>query len=536
MTLSKKHKKLTIILSAIIISMVVLIFILQLIVSSIVTNKIENALADRDEELYKVEVGTTKMNLFTMTLILKDINITPDSAYLSKLLTSETKHENIFKVSIPMLRIRNIGIIGLIKDKFIDVGDFVLKKAKVEVYTDGRPSPKKVEKKQVHKGLFNLDSIPLPGIGGGLIHKITIAEFGFNFINIIKNDTVFSAKRLNLDFENASLLKNETDSTSFRFKLNDVAVELTDERFQLPGGKYEMSFHKLRYNKHDSTLVFNNLSVKPRYSRTKMVSFSNYQYEIYNADIEKVEVKSINLRDIIKETKIFLSNVSVDNMKLVIFKDKSKPFDESKRPKLPNQLLKGMKQELYIDSINITNSELVYSEKHDLMEELMMVTLGDFNVRIKNITSIPDSINAGTSMSINLVAKLQKTIPMGVDIYFPMKSVSDTFMFSGHLAGGEMKIFNSVLLPVLGLKFEQGSLDKIKFSANANPTYSVGTMTMQYHDLVGDVQKQDMVEKNKFLSWVANSVIIRNNPIKDKDVRVVPMYFERVNYKGIGNY
>ena len=536
MNIFKKYRKSIVISSVVLASIVVIILVLQLIIGSIITNKIENAIDKREDNQYKITVGTVKINLFTMTLILKDLKVTPDSLYLKGLASKSVKQPDILRVKVPVLRIRNISILKLIRDKFIDVGSFVLKNAHIDVYTDGKTITSKDKKPKSSSALFNFDSIPLPGIGGGRIGALKINEFGINLINVNKGDTIVSANSLDLALYDVELLKNENDSTSFMLKLKDVDFNMSNETFYLPGGNYILSFKDMSFSMNKSLLVFDKLSIKPRYSRSKMVSLSKFQYEIYNVDIERIEINSIDLKQIIRESKFFFSSIDVDNMKLNIFKDKHFPFDESKRPTLPQQMLKALKKDLNIDSITISNSELEYSELHELMKEPMIVTLGNFNVKVKNITSVVDSMINGAVMTINLKANLQKTIPMEVDIAFPMKSIRDTFMFSGYLGKGEMKIFNPIVLPAIGVKFESGIIDRIDFKATANTIYSIGSMTMLYHDLEGDIQRKDMVETNKFLSWVANSVLIQNNPIKDNDPRTVPMYFERVMYKGLGNF
>lgn len=536
MSIFLKYKKPIIITSIVIVSIVMLILILQIIASNIVENKIVNALSTRDANKYNIEVGKAKVNLFTMTLILKDVEVIPDSLFMEELRNSQTKHEDVFHITIPVLRVRNIGVFDLLLDKFANVGEFVIKGAKIEMFTDGKKSPAESKDVQKTNPKFSLDSIPIKGIGGGEIGKVVLSDFGINVINIEKEDTVFSARSLNLTIDGISLLKNDGDSVSFNLKVNDLDVKMENEQFLLPGGKYLLSFGEMHYKMQDSLLIFNDLKIIPRYSQSYMVSLSKFQYEIYNVGIDKAEIKSINLRSIIQSKKIYLSSVEIEKLQLNIFKDKRLPFDESKRPKLPQQMLKEMKQDMYIDSIVIRNSELIYSERHKLMKEPMAVTLGDFNVKVNNVTSVLDSIMEGNIMTINLVANLQKTIPMEVNIIFPLKSVSDTFSFSGHLGSGDVQIFNAIVLPVLGMKFETGYIDGIDFTAHANPVYSVGEMTMLYHSLKGDVQKQDMAETNKFLSWLANSVLLQNNPIKDKDPRAVPLYFDRVIYKGAGNY
>ncbi len=536
MSFFTRYKKPLTLVSIIIIAIIVLIFFLQFILGIIIENKIENAIQGKESKQYNIDVGSAKINLFTMTFILKDIIVTPDSLYLSKLSHNETSFTSMVEANIPKLRVRNIGALGILMNNYINIGGIVLDDARICIYNSGKKNPSDGKKSLASPNIFKLDSIVLPGIGGGVIDRIDINEFGLIVYNVVSSDTVFATKSINLSLDNISLIKNDFDSTSFRLKLKDIDFNLKNEKFLLPGGKYTIEFEDLKFIMNTQKAEFKNLAIKPRFRRSKMVGLSKYQYEIFDVEISKVDIDSINIRQIINNSGIYISNVVVDGMDLKIFKDKRNPFDESKRPLLPQQLLKNLKKDLYIDSLTIKNSVLVYSERHTIMKELMTVTLGSFNVKVKNITSVTDSIINGVVMSISLRANLQNAIPMGVDMIFPMKSVSDTFMFSGYLGSGNMKKFNSVVLPAVGIKFESGTLDKLTFKATANPTYSIGSMKMQYHDLMGDVQKQGVVESNKFLSWLANSVIISNNPVKGKDVRNVPMYFNRVVYKGLGNF
>jgi len=532
----KKYKKLLVITSIVIASLVLLILVAQFIIGNILQNRLEDSLSSSEKKDYKISVGNVKVNLFTMTLILKDVQIEPDSLLISQIKLQKWSQKKGFRINIPNLRVRYIGVISFIADKYVDVGSFVIKNAKIDLLTSGKstiPKAKKVDKPATP---FNIDSIVLPGINGAILNRFLVKDFAFNIIDIKHNDTIFQTKSFNVQIKNIALIKNEDDSSSFRLMLKDFDFHMSDERFQLPGDKYILSFDDMSFNMNQNQLIFKKLKITPRYSQSSMVELSEFQYEIYNCEIEKAEFNSLYPLNIIRSSKIFMSDVLIHNMKLSIFKDKRRPFDTKKRPKLPQQLLKSLKQDLYIDSLIINDSELIYAERHDMMEEPMVVTLGKLNVKVKDITSIFDSIVKGTVMSIRLQAKLQKKIPMGVNIYFPMRSIADTFSFNGWLGNGDMELFNNVTLPAIGVKFKSGYLDGLSFKARANPTYSMGEMTMLYHDLNGIVVRKDMKKTNKFLSWAANQIINKNNPAKNKENRVESMFFNRVMYKGLGNF
>ena len=536
MSFLEKNKKLLIIIASVVSSIVVLMLITQLILGNILENKLENALSKKEHQYYSISIGKVKVNLFTMTLILKNVDFIPNSAFISDLKLQKSQKQNAFKISIPVIRIRNIGLLNYLFNKEIGVDNFIIKDANFYLYKSAIKSTNKPKPNAKHISPIRIDSLVIPGINGIDINKILISNFSIKVVNMKNGDTTFSAKNLDLVYRHIALIKNEGNNNSLRLAVKDIDIIMKNEEFNLPGGKYSLSFDNLSLNVSSSLLTINNLKIKPQYSLGKMAKLSKYQYEIYTCDIKKLEVHSIIPMQIITTSNIFISNIVVDSMNLSIYKDKHFPFDTTKRPKMPTQSLKLLKDQLHIDSIIIKNSSLTYSELHVRMDTPMVVNLGNFNVVVSNITSIPDSVAKNPIMAIKLKANLQNVVPMGVNIYMPMNSVVDTFSFNGWLGKGKMKLFNKILLPAVGIKFDAGYLDGVKFTANANSTYSMGEITMLYHDLDGVVVRNDNEKTNKFLSWVANSAMIKNNPIENREIRTEPMFFDRVMYKGAGNF
>jgi hypothetical protein len=164
---------------------------------------------------------------------------------------------------------------------------------------------------------------------------------------------------------------------------------------------------------------------------------------------------------------------------------------------------------------------------------LMKVPISNLNAQITNITSI--SSYRKNPMKISADAILMKTGAAHLDALFPLKDYQNTFYFSGLLGATKLKVFDDALYPILGLKVLNGNLDKLTFSASANETESNGKMTMLYHDLEAEVFKSTN-EENKFLSWTVNTFVKKSNPRKNRTPREVNLHFDRVEYKGLGNY
>ncbi len=534
--MSKKQRKILIITASVIVAIVLLVFVFQLILSNILDKKLESALAENENIEYSIKVRKARVNLFTMTVILKDVDILPDSSFFEEVKAEKSVKKAVYRVSIPVIRIRNVHVFKLLRHKYIDINKLIIKRAVVEMFTVPQTQKKHASLRKKGDKLFNADTIQLSNISGLNLNLIELKGVTFRMINLKTNDTTFNAPDVSLDIQKIGLVKNEGENAGYKLIFKNIDFNLKSEKLMLPGGKYIFTFESMDFSMMDSILCFKGIKIEPRYSLSKMVSFSKYQYEIYNLNLKSIKIYDFYPRRFIHDSRVLISRIMIDGMDLSIFKDKSKPFNEAKRPLLPQQSLEKLKTNLFIDSVIFSNSKLVYSEKYPSRKEKMNVILGSLAGSITNISTINDSLNRNPLMKIDLAAKLQNKIDMGVEINLDLDSPVDTFSFSGYLKSGDLKSINDVTVPAIGAKVSNGYLDGLTFMANANPKLAMGEMTFLYHDLEGTIIRNDEMDENKFLTWIANKVIIENNPAKDKSPRTVPMYFERCEYKGIGNF
>jgi len=220
---------------------------------------------------------------------------------------------------------------------------------------------------------------------------------------------------------------------------------------------------------------------------------------------------------------------------LNIYKDNRKPFNEKKRPGLPHTGLKRMKFPMYVKKVAVNDSDILIETRMEKSDVLMNIPISNLNAKITNITSIKSFRE--NPMKVRADGLLMKTGIAHLDVVFPLKNQQNTFYFSGSLGPSKMKMFDSALYPVLGLKVLKGNLDKLTFSASANKKEATGKMTMLYHNLEAEVFKsKDASEENKFLSWTVNTFVKESNPKKNKAPREVTLHAERIIYKGLGNY
>ena len=519
---------------------VAIIFILIIIINQMAASLIEvkiKAALEKNQTEYLVKIGDVGGNIFFGNIRLKDIEIKPDSNLLQSIKDGTAPTSTAFDLDIPLIRIVGIGMYDAIVNSIIEVKTIQIKRAKIKIYKGkARKYEKDTIQEETQSARFNLDSIYLKNVSGISLEKIALINIDFQLWDIEKDKEILSNKLSKFELTGFYIHEYPDTVNVFYLDADELKVHISGEEFDLPGGEYKLSLKSLDYAKSDSVLRIKKMKFKPIWKdKFKMAAQWKFTKEIFDVEIDELNVYSFDFRKLFKEGAVYVDSIAITRLNLDIFKDKRYPFDESKRPKLPQQLFKTMKMPLYIGLVKIYDSKLIYKEKNKTSKDLLTVVLGSLSGEISFITSLKDSISTKKSMKIKLRSKMMNKPLLTTAFELPLYNKNNVFYFSGTLTAAPLKTFNPAAFPALGIKFTEGNLKSLTFKASATDSVSNGEMTMLYENLKTEVIKKDHVSKNKFLSWAANTVVKTSNPGKSGKIRVAVMGYDRDMYKGFMN-
>jgi hypothetical protein len=351
-------------------------------------------------------------------------------------------------------------------------------------------------------------------------------------INITSDEITFENKPMSFEFSGFKLEKIQDQV--YRLKPVENLFEIKNIEVSFPNKQYAFSIEKLRFNFEESLLNFINLSYKPLINKVKLANSYPFNTEVYDLNIKDMKIFNIDLHKLVENKGVFIDSILISRLSIDIYKDKRKPFDESKRPKLPHDLLKKMDMPLLIHKISLDSSQMDYEERLENKDILLKVNMTELSAHINNVSSIKEYRD--NPLNIDIHAKLMGKADLNLNMTLPLQDDQNTFYFSGQLGASELKFYDSAIIPAVGLKILQGNLETLTFKASANDFNSNGTMIMKYSDLEAEVFKHKNTDKSGFLSWSVNTLIHKSNPGKNGDLREVTMNFDRVMYKGLGNF
>ncbi len=208
------------------------------------------------------------------------------------------------------------------------------------------------------------------------------------------------------------------------------------------------------------------------------------------------------------------------------------PEDDLSIKPLYNKLLREIPFPLQVDTLNITNSKLVYEEEKTFDKGPGILEFASFNLKATYLnsgyqqTKLPDVV-------IAIDCQFMKTSPMKVDWRFNPMDQSDGFTIKGRILNFETSKLAVFTKPYLNVT-TTGTFDQVYFNFAGNDNTAGGDFALQYHDLkVKLYQKKNREKVSKLKSWVGN-LLLQND--SDGELMEQEVKVERIKEKSFFNY
>jgi hypothetical protein len=139
-------------------------------------------------------------------------------------------------------------------------------------------------------------------------------------------------------------------------------------------------------------------------------------------------------------------------------------------------------------------------------------------------------------MKLDVEAMVMGEGPLKVQLHLPLEGNLHNFVCSGSVGAMQLSPLNDMLEPAINMKFNGGKVNRMTFYFTASDKASKGWMEFHYQDLDVVLMKKKAEKEWGFISSLANTVTLSNNPAPGKDLKIVEIGFERDRNKGIINY
>lgn len=493
------------------------------IIKKLLNNKITDL---RIAGIYKIQYKKAYFDIFNLGISLTDIQLLADSSTESKKLFRY--HSQIFQIHLKRLALTRLNLPLLIQENKLEIGKIKLIEPKVYSYKNEKyigPAPAK----ENEIAFIEMDQISLKAI--------EVKDMSFEYFSKSQKKADLVINEIQFRLLNPTIYPDQFPELQNALKVEDIDLEINNISYDQHQSFYEFKLGKLTLDYTNSIIYLSDFKIDPRYDKKEFAKRNAFQTDRIELNIKHINIENYNIQEFIEHKIIAIKTIKIEGGKAEIYRDKNRPFNYKNFPKLPQQMLRNMEQEIMIDEIIAKKLDLVYIEKKAGAKKPGKIYFNKLQFKLNNLGNTSEW-QQNRELKISAQSKIYNKAKVNAQFNFPLGS--DTFYASGQLGKMNISAFNEMSVNNAGIKIEDGKLDKMDFVITANNKSSKGKLNLYYHDLEISLLKEEEtgeIKKKKLLNLLANKFLIpKENPKKNGDFYTGIIDFKRDPNKGFFNY
>lgn len=295
-----------------------------------------------------------------------------------------------------------------------------------------------------------------------------------------------------------------------------------------------LTWQNLRYSNKHKELSLDSFSYTPVAGREEYIASHPFQTDYIQAKSGAIQIKNIKPRMYFNDSTLFISTVSIQHPRIDVFRDKRPPFQHGIYKPLPTALVQKIPFLFSIDTIQVHDLTVQYSELSAKTEQTGVVLFTHIDASIYPVRNI--DLSNTDSLRLRATARFMDKIGIKLNMDESYTDSLKGFLLDVHMSPAHLPMLNPILEPLASIKVRSGELDTMILRAIGRDYVSLGEMQMQYRNLNIQFLKNGVQEKTtfitRFITWAANHLVLR----KHNEKRTGTVYFPRFRDRSIFNY
>lgn len=431
------------------------------------------------------------------------------------------KKENFIEVNIDELILNDLNPERLYYDDF-DVKSVIINRPTIKI------KGKSDQKSTVKKGMPKVDSINFYSTIENIFNYVKAQSVKINDANLEIGK--WKQSQINLEFEDVLIDENYYANRL----LHSKNIILNVDEVKTSSHHYNFKANKITFSTNPSQLWIQNIKIEPTFSKEEYYKVMKNQVDRIEAKIDYVKINTIDILHWIENEQLFAKELEIGTSKLDLFKDKRVPKIAKIKP-LPQELLSKIEKEFYIHTLNLKPSSLYYSEYSGNTPQGGKVHLDSLNLRMKNITNIPEKIAENRKVQADASALFMGAGQLNVHLEFDLLAENELQKVKGSLINFPLDHLNKIVEDAAGVRIREGHTHRLDFTMDLTDKNALGTVHLVYDSLNIALLDKERLKEQRFLSNLAN-LFINNHSSNKQEKKENIIYLERDDQKSFIGY
>lgn len=360
-----------------------------------------------------------------------------------------------------------------------------------------------------------------------VIDKVAITSGSLEIYDQEKDSLVLSTQLEHVIIEDL-FVSNETlkEKIPVRFGNYTASVNQTFLRVS--------SFENLEINSlnlENKDLTVHQAKLKTKYSEQELSKHITKERDHFKVILDSLVLKEIDFG--FSEDQFFASSslLKIGSPRLELYRDKL-VADDLKRKPLYSKMLRTLPILLTVDSLAISNANIIYKEKVKELSPAGVIYFSKFNL---NASKLSNTYIEPNYTDINVNAQFMGVAPLKANWKFDVQDPNDTFSFEANLGHIKNTDLNGFTEPNL-LASLSGEINETRFTIHGNNTSSNVEMDINFEDFSVAILNKKGKKKKKLLSSIANLILPSNSKKGTSNFKHGSAAVERDLTKSFFNY
>ena len=325
------------------------------------------------------------------------------------------------------------------------------------------------------------------------------------------------------------------DMGSFaQWMVGSAQVDIQHVLAQLPP-LYDLTIAHIGLLHPEGLASIDSLRFIPRVDRSTTHKYLREMTSIYALDVKSIALARIDLYRAFAEQQVEMGSLTVDGAFFDVFLDKTMPEDPSRFKPLPVSALRNVPFGLRVDTVRLTNAEMMYSERFEVERGYGNTHLSGIEVTLLNVSNDTLLAMADTVMRGTVDAKLFDKGILHGEYTAPLSSRNDAFKLDVTMRDMPLSAANSMSENLILLRADSGWINSLHFRMNANNDSAVGPFTLKYSNAWLRIVNDDG-KKRRFLTTLVNSTLHHDSKDKPPEERTEHLRLARRKDRSVFNY
>jgi hypothetical protein len=340
------------------------------------------------------------------------------------------------------------------------------------------------------------------------ITDLDVSNFSFDSLGKKKGRFVLNSAQLKNAYISSSLL------------LNRKQLIITNKDFQLKNftGHYftpgiELLWYNAAFSRPTGIFSLDSFSFSPDKGIDSFLLTRKFQTDYLKTSTGAIEIGPVDIDTYINDSILNIRKVTIQNAFLFDHKDKTLPFNGGLIKPLPVDLLKKIPLRLTLDTVQLNNASVQYSEVNDKTKITGTIPVKRMTVTLLNVKNY--KATHSDTLRIRATGYLLDTVWIRLRVNESYTDSLGSFVMTLRLKAGDLTLLNKILIPMASVKLVSGELDTLNMRAIGREYLSLGEMKMYYRNLKIQLLKGGKDVKQPFftrlLSFGANTFLLRKN-------------------------